>query len=120
MSEEKLQVGDVVYCKFYDDNLKKTIVERVTNTLAVTKDGTKLNRIYYTDGTSYISLREKTREIWVKNIYYLETEELKIKYYEQNINLFLKNVVWEKIDIKTKEQVFHILKESEKKEGETL
>lgn len=101
-----LQAGDFIYVTGYGTEISDRIeIERVTNTTAIAG-----NKKFRRDISSYGTVKIIGANTWLRNIFRVETEELKEKYFLQGMISKIKSIKWEGLRSDQIEAVFNIVK----------
>ena len=107
--ENKLKVGDVIYGEnsIYGINGVYKI-KRLTDTQAISGN-TRFKNEILSDGR--IIKIGQSSDMWNRTHYYIETDELKEKYFRQNAVSTLKLTDYSKLETKVLESLLSVLKQ---------
>jgi hypothetical protein len=103
----KLQCGDVIYGRSYK-SLTKYVIERVTNTMAISGP-IRFKIEISNDG--YV--RKISAERWANTAYWIETPELKEEYINQRVIFKIKNTDFSKCSMKCLGEILAVLNKYE-------
>ena len=107
----KLKVGDRVYATNYGKVTAVYVIDRLTKTTAVSKNGHKFKIDYGDSGW----INDVGADKWDRNSYYIETQELRIQYFRQLAYMKIKDADLTNLTITQLKAILDIIEKPEEK-----